>query len=57
MQVATYKGCSAERTPYPQNRQQRLGVILTVLWKTHGRRRKSAFSGDFFGDMWSLAII
>ncbi|MEN2396348.1 hypothetical protein [Pseudomonas halotolerans] len=23
-----------ERTPYPQKRQQRLGVILTVLWKT-----------------------
>jgi hypothetical protein len=51
------KGYSAERTPYPQKRQQCLGVNLTVLWKTRRTRYKSAFSGGFYDDKGSLAII
>jgi len=36
------RGWKAERTPYPQKHQQRLGVILTTLWKTAGTPRKAA---------------
>jgi hypothetical protein len=47
LKAFTSKACGGERTPYPQKRQQCLGVILTILWKTLWTACKAGFSRGF----------